>query len=91
MIKANNPKLTSWIDVKPDSDFSIQNLPFGVYSHSGSTFKICTAIGNNVVDLSALFKAGLLDDCGLPTENIFDQTFINDFIALTKCCSVDRK
>ncbi len=84
MIKANHPKLTSWIDVKPDSDFPIQNLPFGVYSHSGSTPKICTAIGNNVIDLSALFKAGLLDDCGLPPENIFEQAFINDFMALGK-------
>lgn len=84
MIKANNPKLTSWIDVKPDSDFSIQNLPFGVYSHLGSTPKVSTAIGNNVVDLSALFKAGLFEDCGLPTENIFDQAFINDFMALGK-------
>lgn len=84
MIKANHPELISWVDVKPDSDFPIQNIPFGVYSHSGSTPKICTAIGNNVIDLSALFKAGLLDDCGLPPENIFDQVFINDFMALGK-------
>ena len=31
-IKANNPALRSWIDVKPDSDFSIQNIPFGIYT-----------------------------------------------------------
>ncbi len=84
MIKANNPNLTSWIDVKPDSDFPIQNLPFGIYSHSGSTPKVCTAIGNNVVDLSALFTAGLLGDCGLSTENVFNQVYINDFMALGK-------
>ncbi len=84
MIKANHPKLTSWVNVKPDSDFPIQNIPFGVYSHLGSTPKICTAIGNNVVDLSALFKAGLLDDCGLPTKDIFDLALINDFMALGK-------
>jgi hypothetical protein len=32
IIKANNPALTSWIKVESNSDFPIQNLPFGIYS-----------------------------------------------------------
>lgn len=30
--KANNPILQSWMDVKPGSDFPIQNIPFGIIS-----------------------------------------------------------
>ncbi|MFT5264176.1 MAG: fumarylacetoacetase, partial [Polaribacter sp.] len=31
MIKANNPQLKSWLDIPADTDFPIQNLPFGIY------------------------------------------------------------
>ena len=32
MIKANDPNLKSWLEVPSDSDFPIQNLPFGIFS-----------------------------------------------------------
>ena len=35
MFEVNNPDLTSWVDVPADSDFPIQNLPFGVFSNEG--------------------------------------------------------
>ena len=28
MLETNDPKLRSWVEVDPDSDFSIQNLPY---------------------------------------------------------------
>ena len=31
-IKANNPTLKSWLEISKESDFPIQNLPFGIYS-----------------------------------------------------------
>lgn len=30
MIAANNPNLKSWVSVPENSDFPIQNLPFGI-------------------------------------------------------------
>ena len=32
MINANDPKLKSWVEVPNNSDFPIQNLPFGIFS-----------------------------------------------------------
>ena len=32
MNPTNDPSLRSWVPVPPDSDFPIQNLPFGVFS-----------------------------------------------------------
>ena len=32
IIAANNPKLKSWVEVPEESDFPIQNIPFGIFS-----------------------------------------------------------
>jgi len=31
LISANDPKRKSWLTVAQDSDFPIQNIPFGVF------------------------------------------------------------
>ena len=69
-------KKSSWIDIPSDSDFSLDNIPFGVCSFpkskrgsqillsslAPSTPRCCTAIGNFAVDLYLLAEAGLLDN-----------------------------
>lgn len=51
---------TSWIKVPEESDFSIQNIPFGVISTAEDvTPRIATIVGDTVVDLRALARAGL--------------------------------
>jgi fumarylacetoacetase len=76
----NDPKLKSFIDVDAASDFPIQNLPFGVFSTPTSTERrVCTAIGDHVVDLAAL-EAEKLIDAGAP--RIFAQSSLNAFMAL---------
>mgnify|MGYP001300743536 CR=1 FL=1 len=37
MIKANDPNLKSWMEVPSDTDFPIQNLPFGIFSTKTKT------------------------------------------------------
>ena len=81
-IAANNPSLKSWIDVPTNSDFPIQNLPFGIFKKEGY-MRAGTAIGNHVLDLAGLQSHGLLAGLGLP-EKIFDKDVLNDFIALGK-------
>lgn len=83
MIKANNPHLSSWVDVPEHSDFPIQNLPFGVYQTKKLTPRLCTAIGDHVADLLILAEHGFFDDLGIPAE-VFDRPCLNDFIALGK-------
>lgn len=57
------PELRSFIDVPPDNDFPIQNLPYGAFTPpSASTPRIGVAIGDFVLDLSVLADAGLLGD-----------------------------
>ena len=84
MIKANDPKLTSWVKVDKNSDFPIQNIPFGVFNtKEDSTPRVCSAIGDFVIDLHNLMNIGAFKGINLP-ENIFANSFINDFMALGK-------
>jgi fumarylacetoacetase len=51
------------IPIQPDSDFSIHNLPFGIFklkSENVNSFRVGMALGTWVIDLIQLVKAGLL-------------------------------
>ena len=77
---ANNPERRSWIRVDPESDFPIQNIPFGVFLTRDDIITIGTRIGDTAIDLGALHQLGYFD--GIPlTDDIFLQDTLNDFIA----------
>lgn len=77
-------KLTSWIAGADESEFPVQNLPFGVFSHlvSGREPRIGVAIGPMVVDMKALLTEGLLD--GLTCAPVFASATLNAFMAQPK-------
>ncbi len=84
MIKANNPALKSWVEVSADSDFPIQNLPFGVFTTKTNTRpRVCTRIGDFIVDLVVLDHLSMLDDCEI-SHSVFDNQYINDLMSLGK-------
>lgn len=84
MIKANNPKLKSWIEVPEGNDFPIQNIPFGVIELRDGKNRCATRIGNYVIDLYALASLGYLDNLGVDDLRVFKQLTLNDFIACGK-------
>jgi fumarylacetoacetase len=63
--ETHDPALKSWLASanEPGTDFPLQNLPFGVFRHSGSAepFRGGVALGDQILDLSAALAAGLLD------------------------------
>ena len=69
--------MTSWIDIDPDSDFSLANIPFGVFKTEGYAPRVGCAIGDRVVDLKALHVLGYLEN--LPFE-----------LADLECASLNR-
>ena len=63
----------------PSSDFSIQNLPFGIFSNAvDGNRRVGIAIGDQIVDLGRLADAGLIAD----SQATFRRPTLNDFIAL---------
>ncbi len=81
-IAANDPKLKSWVEVHPDSDFPIQNLPYGIFEQKGYR-RAGIAIGNMVLDLAGLQNHGFLNGLGLP-DRIFERSTLNGFLMLGK-------
>ena len=77
---ANNPDRKSWLHVDKNSDFPIQNIPFGVFLTRDDIITIGTRIGDTAIDLGALHQLGYFDDIPL-TDDIFLQDTLNDFIA----------
>lgn len=83
MYKANDPKRTSWIEVAANSDFPIQNIPFGVFQTADKGPRVATIIGNTVIDLLVVAEKGCFDALGVD-KAVFAQNYINDFMALGK-------
>ena len=79
--ETNDPKLRSWVKVPANSDFPIQNLPFGIFEKKGMKPRAGVAIGDHVLDLSYLQDNGHLEECELPLD-IFRQSTLNDFLRL---------
>ena len=50
--------MPSFISIDADSDFSIHNIPFGVFSQQGGEKRCATRIGETVVDLRELARKG---------------------------------
>jgi len=79
MIKANNPVLKSWIPVPENSDFPIQNIPFGVVKTQDLTPFVATRIGDKVIDLRNLYQLGYLKNLGFVLAD-FDNQFLNSLM-----------
>lgn len=83
MIKANDPNRKSWIEVAKDSDFPIQNIPFGVIKKSDNSTCVATRIGDTTIDLNALQSLNYFEGIDLGS-NIFNQETLNAFLKLNK-------
>ncbi len=78
--ETHDSQLKSWLASAnaAECDFSIQNLPFGVFSTAAQPqARVAIAIGDCVLDLAQLESVGLLSSRGL-----FQRDSLNAFIAL---------
>lgn len=80
MLKENDPSLKSWIEIPDNSDFPIQNLPFGVFSVGSEAPRPGVALGDYVIDLKALADLGYFEGLGFSTKQVFSQATLNSFL-----------
>ena len=83
MTESAMPALSTWVEVPKNSDFTIYNLPFGVFKNKKLSPRIGIAIGDKIVDLSVLDQEGFFSAMFLP-EGIFLKDSLNELIALGK-------
>ena len=70
----------SWIETAIDSDFPIQNIPFGLATVDGKT-RAVSRVGDSVILLDVLYEKGLFPK---GERNFFNDPHLNDFIAAGK-------
>ncbi len=83
MDRTTDPALSSFIPVPADSDFPIQNLPWGVFRRNDEpSARIGVAIGDFVLDLAVLEAKGFFDAVPGLERGIFARPSLNAFMAL---------
>lgn len=83
IIRANDPNRKSWLNVPEGSDFSMQNLPFGIFKAHGNHPRVGVAIGDSIIDVAELNKNFLLNDLSI-SQNVLEAEYLNELIALGK-------
>lgn len=74
--------MLSFINIPKGSDFSIYNIPFGIFRFENK-IAACTRIGDTIIDLDLCQQHGVFEGINLPV-GIFNRPFLNDFIRLGK-------
>ncbi len=72
----------SWIESanSAETDFPLNNLPYGVFSVGDSELRCGVAIGDRIIDATGLEEAGILR--ADPEADVLDAPYWNDFMEL---------
>jgi fumarylacetoacetase len=74
--------LKSFIDIPADSDFPLENLPFGVFQPKQGNARVGVAIGDLIADLSILEEFGHFRSPEFQDQKVFSEDSLNSFLAL---------
>ncbi len=73
--------INSFLEISPESHFSIQNLPYGVFAPKrGGEPRVGIAIGDYIIDLSVLEEEGMFERTFLGKEKVFSQPSLNAYM-----------
>ncbi|MDF9800879.1 fumarylacetoacetase [Catalinimonas alkaloidigena] len=70
-----------WLNITDNSDFSIYNLPYGVFSTATRRPRVGVAIGEYIIDMAAVAGRGKFHDLKVPLE-VFEASSLNAFMHL---------
>ncbi len=76
-------EVESWLDIPPDSGFSMYHFPYGICAREGGLPIACSAIGPFVIDLVRLYDEGFLDGTSVRRETLTGR-YLNPLIASGK-------
>ena len=82
-LRDRTAKMASWVPVPENSDFSLRNLPYGVFSTTESGPRIGVAIGNYALDLKVLAQERVFDDLEFDVATL-EQATLNAYAGLGK-------
>lgn len=75
--------MKTWVPIPENSDFTINNIPFGIFSTPSIQPRVGVAIGDQVIDLVMVNRLGVFEQLNID-ESVFENKYLNSFIALGK-------
>ncbi|MGI9523583.1 MAG: fumarylacetoacetase [Hyphomicrobiaceae bacterium] len=80
--ETHDPNRKSWVAAanEPQTDFPIQNLPWGVFSEKNGEQRVGVAIGDHIFDVTEAERVGLISPGR--SAKVFNQGVLNPFMAL---------
>jgi fumarylacetoacetase len=72
----------SWVELPAESEFGIDNLPYGVARHADGRQGAVVAIGDHALALDGAQRAGLFADVAALPDDAFAGRALNGFLAL---------
>ncbi|NJB87581.1 fumarylacetoacetase [Lewinella marina] len=72
--------MSDWLRIPPDSDFTLANLPYGIFSTDDRPPRAGVAVGEQILDLAELGNTGVFDF----DVSVLNQPTLNAFVALGK-------
>jgi fumarylacetoacetase len=75
--------MQSWLKIDKKSDFSIHNIPFGIFSINAQKPRVASILGDQIIDLSVLAGLGFFDEIKFDKNTLYQST-LNPFISIGK-------
>jgi fumarylacetoacetase len=75
--------MKSWLNIAADTEFSMYNFPFGICQIDHQKPRLASILGDYVIDLAAMNALGFFHELNI-AEGVFENNYLNDFIALGK-------
>ncbi|MDQ3393393.1 MAG: fumarylacetoacetase [Bacteroidota bacterium] len=76
--------MESWLEIPLESDFSLYNIPFGIYKQGRGSGRLASRVGDFIVDLSQMQEARFFDALPIDDPSVFYEEVLNPFIGLGK-------
>ena len=75
--------MKTWVSIPENSDFTINNIPFGIFSTPSIQPRVGVAIGDQIIDLVMVNRLGVFDQLSID-GGVFENKHLNSFISLGK-------
>ena len=69
--------MKTWFKVSENSDFTIYNIPFGIFSTSVSEKRVGIAIGDSILDLAIAYDLGIFKSLDF-SKSVLEANYLND-------------
>ena len=81
MNKTNDKSYSTWLNISPESDFPLQNLPFGIIK-SKKGIRVASRIGDYAIDLLAMYDLDYFSAIPGINRDLFASESLNAFISM---------